>query len=118
MNPTLIEKFADNGQHSHWSLVDSETGKVLWEEGSTLPSEVQKFHRVFDDYVHDSYLSPEGGDIFKVEKAFHKVMASGAYVSPYDLPEPTEPELTDGDIMSANLRLPLCQKPPILHVKE
>lgn len=28
--PTLVEKFAENGQHSHWELTDTDTGKVLW----------------------------------------------------------------------------------------
>lgn len=27
--PILVEKFADNGEHSHWELIDNE-GKVLW----------------------------------------------------------------------------------------
>lgn len=30
--PTIIECFADNGEHSHWSLVDSENGNILWDE--------------------------------------------------------------------------------------
>lgn len=31
--PTIKECFADNGEHSHWELIDSDTGKVLWSEG-------------------------------------------------------------------------------------
>ena len=27
--PKVIEKFADNGEHSHWELIDSDTGIVL-----------------------------------------------------------------------------------------
>ena len=30
--PKVIEKFADNGEHSHWKLIDDETGEVLWSE--------------------------------------------------------------------------------------
>lgn len=30
--PKVIEKFADNGEHSHWELIDSNTGKILWSE--------------------------------------------------------------------------------------
>lgn len=30
--PTVIECFADNGSHSHWALIDTEDGKVLWDE--------------------------------------------------------------------------------------
>jgi len=30
--PTVSEIFADNGEHSHWVLVDSDTGATLWSE--------------------------------------------------------------------------------------
>jgi hypothetical protein len=30
--PIVIEKFADNGEHSHWQLIDSDTGDILWSE--------------------------------------------------------------------------------------
>lgn len=30
--PTIKECFADNGEHSHWELIDSDTGEVLWKE--------------------------------------------------------------------------------------
>lgn len=32
MTPIIQENFADNGQHSHWSVVDSETGTVIIED--------------------------------------------------------------------------------------
>jgi len=28
----LVERFADNGEHSHWELVD-DWGQVLWSNG-------------------------------------------------------------------------------------
>jgi hypothetical protein len=28
--PILIEAFADNGELSHWELIDTENGSVLW----------------------------------------------------------------------------------------
>lgn len=34
--PILNEKFADNGEHSHWELIDANTGEVLWEEIDTV----------------------------------------------------------------------------------
>ena len=34
--PKVIEKFADNGEHSHWELIDSDTGTVLWSEDSNV----------------------------------------------------------------------------------
>ena len=30
--PLIIEIFADNGQHSHWALLDMEDGVKLWSE--------------------------------------------------------------------------------------
>lgn len=30
--PLVREVFADNGAHSHYELLDAETGKVLWTE--------------------------------------------------------------------------------------
>jgi len=31
-NPIMLENFADNGEYSHQSLIDSETGNLLWSE--------------------------------------------------------------------------------------
>ena len=31
--PVVVERFADNGEHSHWDLIDSGDGKTLWSEG-------------------------------------------------------------------------------------
>lgn len=28
--PILIERFADNGEHSHWELIDTDTQEVIW----------------------------------------------------------------------------------------
>ena len=32
--PKVIERFADNGEHSHWQLID-ENGEILWSEEPT-----------------------------------------------------------------------------------
>jgi len=32
--PKVIEIFADNGEHSHWQLID-ENGEILWSEEPT-----------------------------------------------------------------------------------
>jgi len=29
--PVIVEIYADNGEHSHFKLIDSETGETLWE---------------------------------------------------------------------------------------
>ncbi|MEB3150552.1 MAG: hypothetical protein VKL60_16260 [Sphaerospermopsis sp.] len=28
--PTVVERYADNGEHSHWDLIDTDTGETLW----------------------------------------------------------------------------------------
>jgi hypothetical protein len=35
--PTIVEKFADNGEHSHWELINSETSETLWIEDNRDP---------------------------------------------------------------------------------
>lgn len=32
--PIVNEVFTDNGEHSHWNLIDAETGENLWSESS------------------------------------------------------------------------------------
>jgi hypothetical protein len=32
VKPLVREVFVDNGEHSHYELLDAETGKVLWTE--------------------------------------------------------------------------------------
>ena len=29
MKPTIVEQFADNGGHSHWSVIDSSAGAII-----------------------------------------------------------------------------------------
>lgn len=47
--PKLVEKFADNGEHSHWELVDNKTGQMLWRENDPMDEKViiegHKFRR-------------------------------------------------------------------------
>ena len=33
--PVVVECYADNGEHSHFKLIDVETGDCLWEESET-----------------------------------------------------------------------------------
>lgn len=37
--PVVVECHADNGEHSHFKLIDVETGKCLWEESEWEESE-------------------------------------------------------------------------------
>jgi hypothetical protein len=39
--PIVIERFTDNGEHSHWELVNS-NGEVLWDSWDTPWSQKQK----------------------------------------------------------------------------
>ncbi len=33
--PMVIERFADNGEHSHFELINTDNGEVLWTEPET-----------------------------------------------------------------------------------
>jgi hypothetical protein len=33
--PVVVECYTDNGEHSHFKLIDVETGGFLWEESET-----------------------------------------------------------------------------------
>lgn len=54
--PKVVERFADNGEHSHWELINSDTGDVLWSEISPedeiIEIEGYKFRRgdIYDIY--------------------------------------------------------------------
>lgn len=73
--PKVIEKFADNGEHSHWELIDSDTGIVLWSEMSPedgiIEIEGYKFRRgdIYDIYECERdkrmFLNREAGFIVK-----------------------------------------------------
>lgn len=39
--PTLVERFADNGGHSHWDLIDASNGELLWSGDDELYSDQQ-----------------------------------------------------------------------------
>lgn len=39
VKPIITEKFADNGEHSHWELINPNTGDVLWSEEKFNPSD-------------------------------------------------------------------------------
>lgn len=38
--PQITRIYADNGEHSHFKLVDTETGKTLWEETEETKYEI------------------------------------------------------------------------------
>ena len=73
--PKVIEKFADNGEHFHWELIDSDTGIVLWSEMSPedeiIEIEGYKFRRgdIYDIYECERdkrmFLNREAGFIVK-----------------------------------------------------
>lgn len=43
IKPLLNEKFTDNGEHSHWELIDSETGEILCGNIDTLALKKKRF---------------------------------------------------------------------------
>lgn len=73
--PKVVERFADNGEHSHWELINSDTGEVLWSEVSPedeiIEIEGRKFRRgdIYEIYEceRDKYmfLNREAGFIVR-----------------------------------------------------
>lgn len=55
MKTKMIERFADNGEHSHYELIDVDSGCVLWSEDTetlnqpdAIRSNIER-HTVFGD---------------------------------------------------------------------
>lgn len=40
--PILVERFSDNGEHSHWDLIDSETQETIWTGDQELKGNPKK----------------------------------------------------------------------------
>ena len=38
MNPIIVEKYADNGQHSHWSVINADDGEVIIDDLEAIVS--------------------------------------------------------------------------------
>lgn len=49
--PEIIEVYDDNGEHSHWELIDSDTGVKLWSED---PVEKQCDHEWYGE-TYDNF---------------------------------------------------------------
>lgn len=66
--PILVEKYADNGKHSHWELIDNE-GNVLWSEISKdeLLETTKKLIEWNKKYPADSIYSSEQSNILESE---------------------------------------------------
>lgn len=74
--PIVIEKFADNGEHSHWELIDPDTGTVLWSEDSNVDEIIEiegyKFRRgdIYDIYECERdkqmFFNREAGFIVRI----------------------------------------------------
>ena len=53
--PTLVERFADNGEHSHWELVN-EQGKVIW--GKQKEQEEERFDITLSKLCAENDINP------------------------------------------------------------
>lgn len=87
VKPIITEKFADNGEHSHWELINANTGDVLWSEEKFNPS----------DYVCTAGVCPYLDDpecercslkrLKKVEAKEYLLCAAIRRVEPRDCPK-------------------------------
>ena len=95
--PKLTECFTDNGEHSHWILINAETGEQLWSESDPedqmIAIEWMKFRRgdIYDIYECERdktmFFNREAGFIVQTygdknqEPEFHKFSESILYES-------------------------------------
>lgn len=56
MKPILVERYADNGQLSHYELIDDE-GNVLWTQSDESPS--PSLQEAAEAYAQNEYPSPD-----------------------------------------------------------
>lgn len=69
--PIINEVFADNGEHSHWELIDSESGKLLWSEDitestimrgeKTIENEIIPYHARYKEPLINPFSFPTDG---------------------------------------------------------
>ena len=85
--PILVEVFADNGEFSHWKLVNVETGETIWEEPEDgvdsheiqrLKSLISKrdeliFSMVRSTHSYQSFMLNENMDIDELRKKFNTI---------------------------------------------
>lgn len=68
--PIVIEKFADNGEHSHWELIDPDTGIMLWSENSNVDEIIEiEGYRFRRGDIYDIYDCERDKQIFFNRKA-------------------------------------------------
>lgn len=61
--PKVINCFADNGEHSHWALINEEDGELLWDESddskdNQVTTELHGLEEVVGKICGDTSPSP------------------------------------------------------------
>jgi len=86
--PLVIEKFADNGEHSHWEVIDTE-GNVLWQE-----SDEHQTPTVSAEEVLDRHLATDAhGNTIWIK---HKVVdAMNSFAKEFRTPAPEGEKIFD-----------------------
>lgn len=65
--PIIVERFADNGAHSHWEVVDPSNGASIWSEDEDNPDYVKA--KKWDDAL-DRLSAIYYGDTLETEANF------------------------------------------------
>lgn len=63
MKNKLVEVFADNGEHSHWKLIEDSTGAVIWSE---YP-EYDKVKNIPGKLIPSFYFMKENKTFIRIE---------------------------------------------------
>ena len=71
--PRICEKFADNGEHSHWELINTDNGETLWKESQSSPKIkqlewVEVYKSIFNTntsfkYAYEIHVNDDGSTI-------------------------------------------------------
>lgn len=75
MKPIIEEKFADNGEHSHWSVIDSETGNVIIEDILGQDEDDLEYKGTMKAKPLEQ-LDPSGRTSFEIENIDYGVLVS------------------------------------------
>jgi len=68
--PYVTEVFADNGEHSHWEVIDGQ-GEIIWSQDQmrqSVPLEEYKKLSILIEKIRANALMQEGADEFNLTK--------------------------------------------------
>jgi len=96
--PTLVERFADNGEHSHWALVETSSGQEIWHSQGLVNEGDFEDRKVAaaQQYALDESKTHGMGQLTRIKTAWEKGFEKcQSVLSPLPI---QESELGEGEI--------------------